>query len=81
MARPFIRIGTRIAKVPRIGITAISPVAPVTGKVLRQHYRSAPPQNPAIVSPTQARELHGTMGSRRSGQQAVPDAGGAALTM
>ena len=81
IARPFIRIGTRIAKVPRVGITVIAPVAPVTGKVLRQHYRSAAPYDSAIVTPARARELHGTMGSRRSAQQTVPDAGGATLTM
>jgi hypothetical protein len=66
---------------PRVGITVIAPVAPVTGKVLRQHYRSAPPEDSAIVTPARARELHGTMGSRRSAQQTVPDAGGATLTM
>ena len=71
LARPFIRIGTRIAKVPRIGVTVIAPVAPVTGRVLRQHYRSTAPLDSAVVTPSRARELHGTMGSRRTDQPAA----------
>ena len=65
LARPFIRVGTRIAGKPWVGIGVISTVAPVTGKVLRQHYRSGVPQSVETVTPDQARELYGRMGSRR----------------
>jgi uncharacterized protein (DUF2236 family) len=66
LARPFIRIGTRIAKKPWVGIGVIAPVAPVTGKVLRQHYRSGAPTSAETLTPAQARELYGQMGARRA---------------
>lgn len=56
---PAARSAVRALSSPTAMLASLDIIAPMTGKVLRQHLRDEPPLRAATITPVQAREMYG----------------------
>lgn len=70
---PVVRAGVKAFSSPVASTAALDRIAPATGRVLREHLRSAPPLRAETITPARAREVYGRAAAPTNG--ATPERG------